>query len=752
MKKYLGFDMDTGRKPRLRSGWIAGLLVAGSVATTGWLLTRYRLDTAATVVGLVGGVPGLAGLFLAWTAYRDGGRDAASSGVDLAGITNQLAVAVGHQWTGEAGLRRLNDPYPLPVRWEPADPALTDDWSALSRLARSGAGWPPASSATQALWASGPDQLAGGDAELVDVLGRVPTRRLAVLGEPGAGKTVLVVRLLLDLLARRTPGDPVPVLVSAASWNPTGEGFHAWLETRLATDHPSLALPAPPGASGSRVHALLDAGLILPIIDGLDEIPDTVRGPAIARINETLRPGEAFVITCRTSAYRHATNARDAAGVTLAGAAAVELRPLTFEHVATYLRDSAGGQSAAARWTPVLAFGSDQPPAETLTTPLMASLARIIYNPRPGELTSLLPDPAELCDATRFPTREVVELHLFDGFLAAAYRQHPDPAHRCPWPPEAARRWLAFLARHLEYTLCSTDLAWWQIPYAGSRRVLAWVCGLALALVLGVVLGLTGGLALGLAAGLAGGLTLGLAIMEKSGGRFGRRSVGLSFGVALGLAATFTVGLAFGLTAGIAGAVAGILWMDGRGEGTQEPSRGVRMRHTAVDLGVGLAFGVAVGLAGGLTVDTTFGVAVGLAAGLGGALVNGLRGVPEDTATAASPTATLVRDRRAALTVGLAGGLALGITVGLAAGLTLGVTPGLAAFFAGALSFGVMFVMFEVMWGWFMLARIWAALPPSRLPWRLMAFLADAHRRGVLRQAGAVYQFRHAELQRRLAR
>jgi hypothetical protein len=32
-----------------------------------------------------------------------------------------------------------------------------------------------------------------------------------------------------------------------------------------------------------------------------------------------------------------------------------------------------------------------------------------------------------------------------------------------------------------------------------------------------------------------------------------------------------------------------------------------------------------------------------------------------------------------------------------------------------------------------------------------MSFLADAHQRGVLRQAGAVYQFRHVELQRRLA-
>jgi hypothetical protein len=32
-----------------------------------------------------------------------------------------------------------------------------------------------------------------------------------------------------------------------------------------------------------------------------------------------------------------------------------------------------------------------------------------------------------------------------------------------------------------------------------------------------------------------------------------------------------------------------------------------------------------------------------------------------------------------------------------------------------------------------------------------MRFLADAHQRGILRQAGAVYQFRHIELQHRLA-
>jgi len=53
-------------------------------------------------------------------------------------------------------------------------------------------------------------------------------------------------------------------------------------------------------------------------------------------------------------------------------------------------------------------------------------------------------------------------------------------------------------------------------------------------------------------------------------------------------------------------------------------------------------------------------------------------------------------------------------------------------------------------WGRFLVARTYLAAT-GRLPWRLMAFLREAHRKGVLRQAGPVYQFRHARLRDQLA-
>jgi hypothetical protein len=176
---------------------------------------HHQLDSSA--VGLAATFSlGLAALWLAVAAYLDTRRPERASELTMAQVADQLAIAVGVQWEAEARVRRLNDPYPLPVSWTAADPSLTDAWDSLVRLAASGAGWPlPPASGT---WAASPHELAGEGGELVEVLARLPTGRLVVLGEPGAGKTMLMVRLVLDLLARRTAGSPVPFLASIASW------------------------------------------------------------------------------------------------------------------------------------------------------------------------------------------------------------------------------------------------------------------------------------------------------------------------------------------------------------------------------------------------------------------------------------------------------------------------------------------------------------------------------------------------------
>jgi predicted NACHT family NTPase len=179
----------------------------------------------------------------------------------------------------------------------------------------------------------------------------VPTGRLVVLGEPGAGKTMLMVGLVLDLLHpdRRSSGGPVPALASLASWDPVSQDLHGWLGAMLITDYPDLAGAPPPGsAGGNRFEALLEAGLILPVLDGLDEIPESARPVAITRINKELKPGEQVVLTCRTEQYRAAVSPKVGPGAVLR-AAAVQLSTVRFGEVASYLRKDAG-RAAEGHW------------------------------------------------------------------------------------------------------------------------------------------------------------------------------------------------------------------------------------------------------------------------------------------------------------------------------------------------------------------------------------------------------------------
>jgi hypothetical protein len=133
---------------------------------------------------------------------------------------------------------------------------------------------------------------------------------------------------------------------------------------------------------------------------------------------------------------------------------------------------------------------------------------------------------------------------------------------------------------------------------------------------------------------------------------------------------------------------------------------------------------------------------------LGPALV--LTGIPGSLARAATPLAVLARDRREALILAVASGLvywlASAILVGPASGLVDVLETGLLS----TLVTGPLVSTLNTAWPSYMLTCTWLAIR-GRLPWSLMGFLADAHRRGVLRQIGAGYQFRHIEIQHRLA-
>lgn len=714
---------DIRRRAR-RTGQLALALLSATTAASLLLAHLYQNDTVTILTAVLGGLPGL---YLAYAAYRDDRKAeaAAEARLSLTQLADQFADAVRSQWQEEASARRLNDPYPLPVRWVPAHPSLFDRWTTQARLAATGAGWP---SATRR-WASGPSGLAGEGSQLSVILARVPTGRLVVLGEPGSGKTILVMRLVLDLLARRTSGGPVPVLVSAASWDPTTQDLHGWLARQLTISYTALTPPAQSGAAGSsRIRALLGAGLILPILDGLDEIPDGIRGPAITRINDAMRPGERLVMTCRSAPFQDAVRPAQGPPVTVRGAAGVELCPLDANAVASYLLADVGVTEGETRWAPVVAdLRMPTPLARTLSSPLMVGLARAIYNPRPGESAVTLPDPVELCT---LPDTVAIEAHLLSAFIPAAYRSHAgQPGRRRDWSTAQAESWLTLLARHLEYTVHGPDLAWWELPRSTPRVV----AGLATGLITGLVAGLATEIAfvvitavldasplpfptvptVGMAAvtglkyasiaGLAAGLLGGTAAAATAQGdqpvvrrtRWSPRSPAISR-----TAATVTAGLAAGL--------AGWLWFQhwlAIGLGIVAAilvavscKRADRLSKS-LDFQAGSAAGIVVGSVVGLTFGIVTGVllggsSVGLRWGLGWGLMTGLaaatgtmlngghgerpaRGVRWNARKGS--LAAVMAGAAAALIGTLGGGSAFGLSFGLIFGLTCGIAFGAVA-------------------------------------------------------------------------
>ena len=158
-----------------------------------------------------------------------------------------------------------------------------------------------------------------------------------------------------------------------------------------------------------------------------------------------------------------------------------------------------------------------------------------------------------------------------------------------------------------------------------------------------------------------------------------------------------------------------------------------------------------------LAAEFWLGVSVGLVGVVGGAIVGALaEATPADLTTANAPVSVLRSDCttfwQSAVGLGVAAGLTTGIGVAYAPGSPWGPVSGISVGCINTLVMGGIFGFIQApCWGLFASARCWLALA-RRLPWQLMTFLADAHtNRGVLRQVGATYQFRHIELQRHLA-
>lgn len=707
---------------------------------------------------------------------------AAEPAVSQAGAAaEKLASLVTRECAAELNDRVLQGWTPLAVRWRPytgpnADPTATRQV-------------PPGHAA-----AVGP------------LAGYVRCgHRLVILGPGGAGKTTLCALVMDELLTNRQPGDPVPVLVPAASLA-AGEMVKSWLERTLAGRYPALRDTRAYGARAA--GDLVRQHRLLPVIDGLDDLKPGPRAQLLAAIGRAFGPCEPLIVTCRPEDYYEAVQA---SGQVLPGAAVIELLPAAAGDVAAFLERGAAGRRAKNlhRLAAAIRSAPAGPVAEALSSPLLAGLVRSAYADCDEMAASL----------TGSGDQVAIENQVLGGLIQARFSSRAiseDVRPPQPWSAPDAERWLRFLATHLT-KLRTYDLDWTRLRYALSAftsplRRAALAAALA-AVAAGTVFGLSRGLSFGPSQGLLFGLGHGLDAALVVGAiyllaplsyppeaaspawlmrlqRLSRTPLrtaitipaayalesGLRDGIGVGLAHGIATGIFHGLIAAalnwLVAAILTGLAIRARMLDLAEmpvyfslrlPGRGTDLARI---LATGIAWGAGLGLVIGYGVNILsnvlalehplwgLGVPAGAVIGTAFALIQWGR-TPAASARAASPVSTLRADR--SLVLVLAAPFLVILPALFGAGFALGSRSRLHDFIHfGLYGLGIgltiwLAIALSHTWPQYLIATGWLAAR-GKLPWRLAAFLIEAHELQILRQRGGAYQFRHASLQDHLAR
>jgi hypothetical protein len=660
----------------------------------------------------------------------------------------KLRDSVLQQWRGEVELRtsarRLQVPFsaateitgPVIVDVPGGKPEdrkvqVMDSWEAI--LHDSGRRPPP---------------MDGTFGSIADIFGAdgLPSR-LIVLGGPGSGKSVMAQWLTVELLRRRptlvsgdsVAGDAVPVLLPLATWDPSVP-LRDWAAAQIAQTYPWLAtqIQVRDGARRTLAGCLLDQEKVLMVLDGLDEVAAENRLTAFGRLSEAASRDQPIVVTCRTREYAQIVyDAR----CPMPRTPVICLGPPPIGEVRAYLTAAAKlmASGRAEQLVSRLDAAPCGPLAEALQLPLALWLVTKVYQD-PGR------DPAEL-DGCR--SRDEVLRHLLAGLVTAAYETETGnyPAREHP-AAEAAYRRLTKIAAYLGPGQQSQNIDWWRLSDQVPRLVIGGIIGPLVGCVLGAASSLVFatrfgdhlGVTLGIFVGIVESLLIGAFARRQEAPRtvdlhfrwdYWRFTGCLTLGVLAGLASGYADARHGGLIAGLIAAVA-------TGPVCATLVTRAFGRFIGINSGISNAiiFGVPCGLSTGNGQPALSGLLVGLVVTISGWILVTLYQPVQDRFVV-TPRSLLDRDRVGTLTI--AGAAA--ITGGVLYGVALGPLVGAVALATAA----VIQTATASAWGRFNVSRVWLAVTGTA-PLAVMAFLAEAHARDVLRQVGGSYQFRHTEL------
>lgn len=250
-------------------------------------------------------------------------------------------------------------------------------------------------------------------------------RTLLILGEPGAGKTITLLKLAQDLIARAKEDESlrVPVVFNLSSWGSKHkqQTIADWLIDELYNTYK---------VSETLGKTLIKGQQLILLLDGLDEVEANRRKECIDAINQFMNDhGLTEVVVCsHIQEYK-------ALSKTLKLRDAVSIRPLTPEQISQYL-DTAGEQLEAVKTL----LTRDPELQELAKSPLMLSVMTEAYKGKRIEDLPQAGSPEE--------RRE----HLFDAYIKRMFNQEKatkPSSYQSPYQNQQAKLWLTWLAQQM---------------------------------------------------------------------------------------------------------------------------------------------------------------------------------------------------------------------------------------------------------------------------------------------------------------
>ena len=240
---------------------------------------------------------------------------------------------------------------------------------------------------------------------------------LLLLGAPGAGKTTLLLMLARDLLtlAEHNESHPVPVIFHLSTWS-RKQSLTAWLIDELESKYQ---------VQKKLGQQFVKAHLILPLLDGLDEVAPTERTACVEAINEYRhKQSSSPLVVCSRSVDYLAQEAR------LMLNNAVMIQPLSMQQATKYLVQ--GGDALHALH---IALQQEASLRELMGTPLLLRMLSLTYYN--ASVTDILrvSSPSE-------QIQQVIERYV-EHMLARG-------SDRTRYPAHITKHRLAWLARQMQ--------------------------------------------------------------------------------------------------------------------------------------------------------------------------------------------------------------------------------------------------------------------------------------------------------------